>query len=734
MAKLEEINPAFLKTIDTPKLSETHLRLHQWWNQGVIDKDKLFTAHDVVVAEMLSRDLQHNTPLYDEDYGKNRAKMEMPEPEDFMNSLPDKLVLIPDFISASGSFVDNHKAAKDIDLIIKAQKDEAGYNESLMKIPRALPEDVRGNVHFVPNPRGPISNNQPIYHLALVKADDRALRIIDDIPLSGSDKKVVKQETEIEAGIIEVLKPFIPLKAEESFFVFDDLWEKWAKAIVDEGNKIAVEQDFGGLRATIHKLGDEVLIFAEDTGQDITSILPEVVVAAKSQKPEEFILDSELIQLNEDGTPKLKQELSSIITGKETAKNIKANVFDILNLDGEMLFDQALNKRRELLDKNIKKANTLEVVPQKIAADKAELNKWIENVSREIGSQGAVLKDLSSTYDIDGITDRWSMLKNIVEVDSRIIGFRKVPLPKPEKRKMPAEEMEKLLPDLLKGSNTFSYRVAVTGPEGNEIPMESDKILIDENLTFQWDEKKQEWIGIEDPNIWTMASGWENRIADENGYGNTIPVQLDPSPKLGEIVSVNPSEVFEFEPGRFSWTFPVVQNIKPQAVLPGNVEDLKPVVVEKSPEIVEGNVREKRAENNNDLNIKIAKADKYFRYLLGVVMIPNYSDTDGDTITVEEIAKAEKAWKDNGAKVATNYRDVNGNTQYKDVTDSLAIERSIILGEEKKFRNVKGELKEYPEGTWMIRISPTNDNAGDEIWKRAISGEITGFSWEAPRN
>jgi len=64
------------------------------------------------------------------------------------------LILIPGYAQATGSFVDDHETAEDIDIVVKSANGESGLEETLMKFNRAVPSEWRAVTHLVPNPKG----------------------------------------------------------------------------------------------------------------------------------------------------------------------------------------------------------------------------------------------------------------------------------------------------------------------------------------------------------------------------------------------------------------------------------------------------------------------------------------------------------------------------------------------------------------------------------------------------
>ena len=72
---------------------------------------------------------------------------------------------------------------------------------------------------------------------------------------------------------------------------------------VDKLGACAVEEKLDGIRVQVHRDGDDVRIYTR-TLDDITDRLPELTAAARELKGERFILDGEVIALDEDGRPR----------------------------------------------------------------------------------------------------------------------------------------------------------------------------------------------------------------------------------------------------------------------------------------------------------------------------------------------------------------------------------------------------------------------------------------------
>lgn len=76
---------------------------------------------------------------------------------------------------------------------------------------------------------------------------------------------------------------------------------------VEKLGACAVEEKLDGIRVQLHRVGDDIRIYTR-TLDDITDRLPELTSVAAELKGTRFILDGEVIALDEDGRPRSFQE------------------------------------------------------------------------------------------------------------------------------------------------------------------------------------------------------------------------------------------------------------------------------------------------------------------------------------------------------------------------------------------------------------------------------------------
>lgn len=97
---------------------------------------------------------------------------------------------------------------------------------------------------------------------------------------------------------LTVGRPVLPMLAHSAASVSE---------AVEKLGACAVEEKLDGIRVQLHRDGDDVRIYTR-TLDDITDRLPELTSAAVEVKDTRFILDGEVIALDEDGRPRSFQE------------------------------------------------------------------------------------------------------------------------------------------------------------------------------------------------------------------------------------------------------------------------------------------------------------------------------------------------------------------------------------------------------------------------------------------
>ena len=213
------------------------------------------------------------------------------------------------------------------------------------------------------------------------------------------------------------IKPLKPGKAYHSleFYETGDAWLTWGQGFISENIPIACEIKFDGFRTIAESDGKNTFIYFEDAKSDRSKILPNF--AKEILDLGDIILDGELIQ-TKNGKQIPRRDMIGIAEAKEPIDDsgIKLHVFDILYSNGEDLTKKTWSERQKILVNRVKNSNYIEVVKPIIAKNKEEFYTAIKKQSSIPYSEGSMCKAVNSIYELDGSTNSWAKVKNMVEI------------------------------------------------------------------------------------------------------------------------------------------------------------------------------------------------------------------------------------------------------------------------------------------------------------------------------
>lgn len=254
----------------------------------------------------------------------------------------------------------------------------------------------------------------------LTDAVDYAYNIFSDF---GEIAKIAK-----ENGIAGLKKPKLQLGKPIQVMLGEKA--ESIKEIIGKYGKVAAEYKYDGMRAQIHKKGNDIWIFTRRL-EDVTKQFPDLVeLCKKGLKVIGCIVEGEVLGINtKTNEPLPFQQLSQRIQRKydidRMAKEIpiQMNLFDILYLNGEMLFDKKFSERRKILEK------TVSVIPKKFQLAKQIVNDDVRTIDKfykealNAKQEGLFMKILDSKYVFGRHVDGWYKIKPIMEtLDCVIIG------------------------------------------------------------------------------------------------------------------------------------------------------------------------------------------------------------------------------------------------------------------------------------------------------------------------
>ncbi|MBI3184627.1 MAG: DNA adenine methylase [Myxococcales bacterium] len=216
---------------------------------------------------------------------------------------------------------------------------------------------------------------------------------------------------------LAIFQPMKPAPRATNEFREVDAALAWATPEMLKGG-IAIEPKFNGFRVVLEKAGDKVLVFTEDTKRDISPALPNLS-AELAALPGDFILDGEFFDFDEAGDPVPRRELGEFRTDEaRDDSRARVQVFDILYWRHRNLTFEPYVRRREVLDLFFegRRLKHLEEVETSTARTIDALRRAIDRAAKIPGSEGAMLKLISSTYSLGGENDAWAKLKLVREV------------------------------------------------------------------------------------------------------------------------------------------------------------------------------------------------------------------------------------------------------------------------------------------------------------------------------
>lgn len=183
----------------------------------------------------------------------------------------------------------------------------------------------------------------------------------------------------------------------------------------------AFEYKYDGARVQVHRSGEDVKIFTRRL-TDVTSSLPEIVEIAVSLPAKEFLVEGEVVVVDEKGKPlpfqDLMRRLKRVHDVEEMKKQmpLELHLFDILFLEGTMLIDEPYESRWESLshlapDHLAKRA---------VTSESRQASEFL-NEALEAGHEGLMAKALDSPYQPGHRGKRWFKIKPAERLDLVII-------------------------------------------------------------------------------------------------------------------------------------------------------------------------------------------------------------------------------------------------------------------------------------------------------------------------
>jgi DNA ligase-1 len=184
------------------------------------------------------------------------------------------------------------------------------------------------------------------------------------------------------------------------------------------GRTFFAEDKFDGIRAQVHKQGDQVIIYTR-TMDRCDESYPDVVAAVR-KLPGDFLLDGEIVPYRDGVVLPFAHVQRRLGRKLPTPKIIRENplsfiAFDILYHNGELLMDHPLRTRRQHLERLVDTHGpALGATVVLSRATEVRAAEQIESAfchARDCRNEGLVLKDPDSIYSPGRRGQAWLKLK-----------------------------------------------------------------------------------------------------------------------------------------------------------------------------------------------------------------------------------------------------------------------------------------------------------------------------------
>ena len=224
----------------------------------------------------------------------------------------------------------------------------------------------------------------------------------------------------LKAVKLEVGKPYMVQLSEKS---------PGLEEAMEAYEEPALEYKYDGARLSIHKRAGKVWLFTRRL-EDVTRQFPEVArKAAECIKVRECILEGEMIGLGKDGRPLPFQFLSQRIKRKYDIEKVMEEIpvtvrlFDIVQLEGKVMFKEAQKARWTALGKVLKPSSDFRQAEHLETTDPGKAEEFYQGALRK-GHEGLIIKDMKAAYQPGRrVAGGWLKVKPVMEnLDLVIIG------------------------------------------------------------------------------------------------------------------------------------------------------------------------------------------------------------------------------------------------------------------------------------------------------------------------
>lgn len=220
-----------------------------------------------------------------------------------------------------------------------------------------------------------------------------------------------------EAGLaqyqVQLFRPVQPMLAQPA--------EDVADALQNLG-EMALEYKIDGARIQVHRSGDEVAVYSRRLN-NVTAAVPEIVEAVRALPAKDFILDGEVISLDEQGRPRSFQTTMRRFGRKLEVDRMRQELplapfwFDLIYLDGGSLLDESQIRRFASLGELVPPAT---LIPHTVTADQTHAEDFLHEALQH-GHEGIMAKAVTAGYAAGARGRSWLKIKQARTLDLAIL-------------------------------------------------------------------------------------------------------------------------------------------------------------------------------------------------------------------------------------------------------------------------------------------------------------------------
>ena len=167
------------------------------------------------------------------------------------------------------------------------------------------------------------------------------------------------------------------------------------------------EPKLDGFRALCY-INENIKLISRNE-KSFNEVFPTLTKFRKNINAQSCILDGEIIAYDDYGNPNFSM--------LDSGKNLSYVVFDILELNSELLIKKPLIERKKILDQVVKTGNNIEVMFYTPDGQKL----WEEMLKRNL--EGVIAKKINGLYYPGKRTDEWVKIKFFNTIDCVIVGY-----------------------------------------------------------------------------------------------------------------------------------------------------------------------------------------------------------------------------------------------------------------------------------------------------------------------